>query len=134
MIPGRRRIESRTLKLQLASAGNLNAVTAYGEGFVAVNGARHSGSLIVLPERVLPWSATGFEAMTVAHIAEIAALAPEVVLLGTGARQRFPHPALLAPLAGARIGVEVMDTHAACRTYNILVSEGRKVAAALFVA
>ena len=56
------------------------------------------------------------------------------LLLGTGARQRFPHPSLLRPLASARIGFEVMDTHAACRTYSILVSEGRKVAAALFVA
>ena len=119
------------MKLQLASAGNLNAITAYGEGFIAVNGERHSGSLIVLPERVLPWDPTGFESMTEAHVAAIAALAPEVVLLGPGARQRFPHPSLLRPLADARIGVEVMDTHAACRTYNILVSEGRKVAAAL---
>ncbi len=129
-----RGLESRTLKLQLATTGNLNTITAYGEGFIAVNGERHAGSLVVLPERVLPWAAASFDEMTVDHVAEIAALAPEVVLLGTGTRQRFPHPSLLRPLTSARIGIEVMDTHAACRTYSILVSEGRKVAAALFVA
>ena len=61
------------------------------------------------------------------------ALDPEVVLLGTGSRQRFPHPRLSRPLADARIGLEVMSTAAACRTYNILMAEGRKVAAALLV-
>ena len=61
------------------------------------------------------------------------ALEPEIVLLGTGDRQHFPHPRLLAPLTERRIGVEVMDTRAACRTFNILVAEGRRVAAALVI-
>lgn len=109
-------------------------VSAYGPGFVIVNGARHTAPVIVLPDRVLPWELAGFEALAPAHAAALAALAPELVLLGTGPRQRFPHPALLQPLARARIGVEVMDTHAACRTYNILVAEGRRAAAALLPA
>lgn len=122
------------MKLQSDAAPGLNMVTAYGPGFVVVNGVRHTSPVIVLPERTLPWALAGFEALAEAHAAALAALAPEVVLLGTGARQRFPHPALLQPLARARIGVEVMDTHAACRTYNILVAEGRKAAAALLLA
>ena len=75
-----------------------------------------------------------FEALSAEHFEAIAALDPEVVLLGTGRVQRFPHPRLTTALSSRRIGIEAMDTGAACRTYNILMSEGRKVLAALITA
>jgi len=96
-----------------------------------VNGERRSSSLVVLPDRVEQWSAARFDTLTAEDFAFLKDLGAEIVLLGTGARQRFPHPRLTAALARERIGVEVMDLQAACRTYNILVAEERKVAAAL---
>ena len=122
------------MKLHASALGALHTFTGYGEGYVMVNGQRHEASLLVLPERLEPWPVTGFDALAEAHFARIAELRPEVVLLGTGSRLRFPHPRLLAPLARARIGVEVMDLQAACRTYNILMAEERNVAAALLFA
>jgi len=119
------------VKLHASAPTALNAFTGYGEGFVMLNGARIERSLLVLPERVVDWPVAGFAALAEAHFEAIAALGPEVVLLGTGGRLRFPHPRLTAPLARARIGLEVMDVQAACRTYNILMAEARVVAAAL---
>ncbi len=110
-----------------------NTFTGYGEGYVLVNGARHTANLIVLPDRLIAWQAAGFDALQPEDFVTLAGLGAEVVLLGTGARLRFPHPRLTQPLAAARIGLEIMDAQAACRTYNILVAESRKVAAALFV-
>ena len=75
----------------------------------------------------------GFDALAEADFERLLETSPEIVLLGTGATQRFPHPRLTAPLHRARVGLEVMDTRAACRTYNILVAEGRNVTAALIV-
>ena len=119
------------MKLQASAPTTQHRFTAYGEGYVLVNGARHEASVIVLPERIEPWAVAGFAALTEAHFAALAALKPEVVLLGTGARLRFPPPRLIAALARARIGLEVMDLQAACRTFNILAAEERHVAAAL---
>jgi uncharacterized protein len=119
------------VKFEREARAGVNLVTGYGEGYVLINGERHSRSLIVVPERVIAWEAASFEALVEAHFAGLAALEPEIVLLGTGPRLRFPHPRLTQPLTGARIGLEVMDVNAACRTYNILVSEDRRVAAAL---
>ena len=119
------------MKLHASSVSRLHAFTGYGEGYVLVNGQRRETSLLVTPERLLDWAPASFAGLDEAHFALIAELRPEVVLLGTGARQRFPHPRLTAPLARAGIGLEVMDVQAACRTYNILVAEERKVAAAL---
>ena len=119
------------MKFDRETRAGVNIVTGYGEGYVLINGARHSSSLIVVPDRVIAWEATRFEALIESHFAPLAALEPEIVLLGTGPRLRFPHPRLTQPLTGARIGLEVMDLNAACRTYNILVSENRRVAAAL---
>ena len=119
------------MKLHASAPTHLNTFTGYGEGFVQLNGERRESSLLVLPERVMDWPPASFEALAEAHFALIAELQPEVVLLGTGARLRFPHPRLTASLARAGIGLEVMDAHAACRTYNILVAEERVVAAAL---
>jgi uncharacterized protein len=119
------------VKLHATALSHRHAFTGYGEGYVLVNGARHAASLIVLPERLVPWPVRAFEDLAAEHFAQIAALAPEIVLLGTGSRLRFPHPRLAAALARARIGLEVMDVQAACRTYNILMAEERAVAAAL---
>ena len=122
------------MKLHVSGPVPHNTITGYGEGYVTVNGRRHESSLIVLPGEVLPWGATGFDALTPEHFSSLKDLRAEILLLGTGPKQRFPHPRLTAPLAAAGIGVEVMDLKAACRTYNILVAEERKVAAALLFA
>ena len=113
-----------------------NVVTACGPGWVRVGADEYRENVVLSPERVTTgFAPAGFDALTETDfaglLAEDPSNNPEIVLLGTGARQRFPHPRLLAPLAAARVGVEVMDTPAACRTYNILVAEGRRVAAAL---
>ena len=119
------------MKLHRSTASGVNVVTAYGEDYVVVNQERHESNLIVLPDRVLPWRAQSFAALGAEDFAPLAALEVEIVLLGTGPRLRFPHPTLTRGLAEAGVGLEVMDLRAACRTYNILVAEERKVAAAL---
>jgi uncharacterized protein len=99
---------------------------------VRVGQTEHRGNLVLLPDAVIEgWAPAGFAALTESDFASLLAHAPELVLLGTGARQRFPHPQLLRALSAAHVGVESMDTRAACRTFNILVAEGRRVAAAL---
>ena len=123
-----------SVKIARDSTEGRNAFTGYGEGYVEVNRARHSASLVVAPGRLITdWPAASVDAITADHLAAIVELAPEVVLLGTGRQFRFPEAAVLAPLYKAGIGVEVMDTPAACRTYNILLGEGRNVVAALIV-
>jgi len=120
-----------SVKLHSSGPTGQNTFTGYGEGYVLVNGVRHASSVIVLADRVLPWSAQGLERLAPEHFAELAALGVEVVLLGTGATLRFPRPRLTRALLEAGVGLEVMDTQAACRTYNILAAEERRVAAAL---
>lgn len=119
------------MKFNLDDPAGLNAFTGYAQDCVFVNGVRHASNVIVMPERIVAWSAAGFESLALEDFEALARLPLEVVLLGTGGRLRFPHPRLTQPLAAARIGLEVMDLHAACRTYNILMAESRKVAAAL---
>ncbi len=121
------------MKLHLAGGAGLHLFNGYGAGYVVVNGVRHERSLVVLPDAVDPWAAVSFESLTAEHFAPLAGRGLEVLVLGTGARLRFPRPAILAPLTNAGLGVEVMDTQAACRTYNILVGEGRRAAAAVIV-
>lgn len=111
-----------------------NTFTGYGEGYVLVNGERRDSSLVVMRDRIVDWRPEAFDALTQEDFSFVWDLQPEILLLGTGPRQRFPHPRLTAALLRARIGVEVMDLQAACRTYNILVAEERKVAAALLFA
>lgn len=122
------------MKFEREQPDGRNAFTGYGEGYVEVNRRRHQASLVVSGESLITdWPVADVEGLAADHMAAILALKPEVVLLGTGAKLRFPSPALLAPLYKAGIGVEVMDTPAACRTYNILQGEGRNVLAALIV-
>ena len=111
-----------------------NRFTGYGEGYVEVNRARHAQSLVVGSDQLLvDWPAPSVQLLNADHIAALVALSPEILLLGTGATFAFPEPALLAPLYKAGVGVEVMDTPAACRTFNILLAEGRNVIAAVIV-
>ena len=122
------------MKIAQDQLAGKNAVTGYGEGWVEVNRTRHRASLVVSAERlVTDWPAASIEALVPDHLAAIVEMRPEIVLLGTGPAFHFPEAALLAPLYKAGIGVEVMDTPAACRTYNILMGEGRNVVAALIV-
>ncbi|OGA62059.1 MAG: hypothetical protein A3F77_11120 [Betaproteobacteria bacterium RIFCSPLOWO2_12_FULL_67_28] len=122
------------MKLHRSDAIGKNAITGYGEGYVLVNQARHERALVVLPDQlVTDWAASTFEALTADHLAVLLPLDAEIILLGTGPTLRFPKAEIMAPLIRARVGYEVMDVQAACRTYNILVSEERKVAAALLL-
>lgn len=121
------------MKLRLDSGSAQNVITACGDGYVEINKtSRYECGLIVLAEQVIEnWVPGGVAELRVEDLSQVVALSPAIVLLGTGSRQRFPSPAVLRPLIDANIGYEVMDIGAACRTYNLLASEGRKVAAAL---
>lgn len=143
------------LKLHTEPASALNTVTAYGDGYIEVNQVRFSHAVAFGPEGpVAEWPVDSADQITSALLRQAAGLpeaasdplafldepatapalppnAPEVLLIGTGARQRFLRPEVLRPLLGGGIGIEVMDTQAAARTYNILMSEGRRVVVAL---
>ncbi len=125
------------MKLHTSRPAGINTFTGYGEGFVLVNGQRLDHSVIVLPDRLIEGWAGSFETLTAAELASLAELGSEVVLLGTGSLLRFPAPQMMREaqpaLARAGLGLEVMDVKAACRTYNILIAEERKVAAALLL-
>jgi uncharacterized protein len=109
-------------------------VTGLGDGWIKVGTTEYRANVVLTPQGVEPGFAPGgFDALDAPDFARLLQYEPEVVLLGTGARQRFPHPRLTDPLASAHVGVEVMDTRAACRTFNILMGEGRRVVAALIV-
>ena len=120
------------MKMRADRMEGQNAIARHGPDGVVVGGGQYTESVVVPWQgSVLPWQVATFDALTAEHFARIAALAPELVIFGSGPRIRFPSPALLRPLIDARIGVETMDTAAACRTYNVLVAEGRSVVAAL---
>jgi uncharacterized protein len=111
-----------------------NVFTGHGDGYVRIGETDYRENLLVTPEQLIGgWAPSGFDALTESDFAALAALKPEVALFGTGATMRFPHPRLTRALTEGRIGLEVMDTPAACRTYNILAAEGRRVAAAILV-
>ncbi|MES2037495.1 MAG: Mth938-like domain-containing protein [Pseudomonadota bacterium] len=122
------------MKLHSTPTQQYQTITAYEKDSVEINAITYTHSLIVLPEtKPQQWSATSFEQLNNDDFAQIEATVPDVVILGTGNKQRFVHPKLTAALAAKRIGVECMDNQAACRTYNILMAEGRKVALALIM-
>jgi uncharacterized protein len=122
------------MKLQADTHGGQFFITGHGGGWLAINGQRYQRSLLLLPDRIdTDWGPSRIEDLTAEHLANLAALAGHVVLLGTGARQHFPPAAILRPLLAAQIGVEIMTTSAACRTYNVLVADDRAVAAALII-
>ena len=122
------------MKFEREQTSGKNAFTGYGSGYVEVNKARHAASLVVSGDRIVTdWPVQAVRELSGDHIAVILELGPEIVIIGTGARLEFPERALLAPLQAAGVGVEVMDTQAACRTYNLLLAEGRNVVAALIL-
>lgn len=122
------------MKLHLSEFSDQNVITGYGNDYVAINQIRYENSLIVLPDHIIEnWQAKTFEQMEAEHFACLTPFQPEIVLLGTGASLQFPHHTLMQALNQSGVGIEVMDTHATCRTYNILVDEGRRVAAALLI-
>jgi uncharacterized protein len=111
-----------------------NVIQALGTDWVRIGETEYRQNLVVTPDAVaMGWAPAGFASLTEADFAGLLQHRPELVLLGTGAAQRFPHPRLLRALSEARVGVEVMDTRAACRTFNILIAEDRRVVAALVV-
>jgi len=122
------------MKFHLAQAPGQNLFTGYGPGYVVINAVRYENHLLVTSDRVMMWDISGFDALEAAHAEQFLALQPEIVVLGTGATLRFPHPELSRRLAAAGIGFEVMDSKAACRTYNVLMAEGRRVLAAILIA
>lgn len=122
------------MKLHRETAPALNTFTGYGSGYVMVNELRFETSVVVLPDRIISdWAATTFDALAPEHLAVLADLGCEIILLGTGTQLRFPRPEIMRGLEQSRVGLEVMDVQAACRTYNILLAEKRNVAAALLL-
>ena len=122
------------MKLHLAQNAGLLAFSSHGPGYVSVNGTRYEGSVLVCGRDVYPdWAPDGFEGLDATQFERLANTGAEIVLFGSGDRQRFPRPELLKPLIAKGIGLEVMDTKAACRTYNILVAEGRLVACGIII-
>jgi uncharacterized protein len=122
------------MKFQLDTPQGGNVISRHDTQGVWVNGRAHTTSLLV-PWRgeVQAWAPSRFEELAAAHFEAIRGLQPELVVFGSGARLRFPPPGLWRALVEARIGFEVMDIGAACRTYNVLASEGRNVLAALLI-
>ncbi len=122
------------MRFSLDADPNRYSIRSYGPGWITVNEQTVHHGVIVTPEQlILDWPPQTFAELVEAHFAIIAALEPEIVLLGTGSRQRFPHPRFTQVLSARGVGLEVMDTAAACRTYNVIMLEGRKVAAALLL-
>jgi uncharacterized protein len=122
------------MKLHPDAQSSLNTVTAYGETFIDINAQRFESSILVQPEgniEALPHRA--FPELDEPFFAKLAESQPELVILGTGKKQRFPHPKLTHSLIDQRIGLESMTTAAAVRTYNILMAEGRKVLGAFLI-
>ena len=110
------------MKLQADRIEGQNAIARHGPDGVIVNGIEHRSSVVVpWHGAVLPWPVHDFASLTAAHFDALAALAPELVVFGSGSRIRFPSPLWTRALIERRIGVETMDTAAACRTYNVLL-------------
>jgi uncharacterized protein len=121
------------MKLQ-PDQSDAQTISGYGPGWVGVNGEKITSSVIIGSRgQRIAWQAARFEDLGAEHFATLAGLEAEVVIFGSGARIRFPQAAWLRPLMDARVGIETMDTAAACRTYNILAQEGRNVACALLL-
>ncbi len=122
------------MALHLLTGGNRNLFTGHGEGYVAINDKRFEHAVVVMAGAVrTDWTATDFASLDAAHFNYFLELKPDVLLFGTGAKQQFARPELYRELIRAGIGIEFMNTPAACRTYNILAAEERKVIAAVLV-
>ncbi|MCH7344043.1 Mth938-like domain-containing protein [Pelomonas sp. CA6] len=122
------------MKFQLDEPQGGNSISRHDAQTVWVNGQAHARSVLVPWQgEVQAWDVQRLEDLGEQHFAQILALKPELVVFGSGAKLRFVHPRLYRALIDARIGMDTMDTAAACRTYNVLASEGRSVLAALLI-
>jgi uncharacterized protein len=122
------------VKLQPDPQSALNTVTRYEDDHIEINAVKFNHSLLVMPEgKIETWAVYSFEDLLESHFLQISEKRPELVIFGSGSKIRFPNPTLLKPILQLRIGIETMDTQAACRTYNILMGEGRKVLGAFLI-
>lgn len=122
------------MKFTLESPSQINLIRGYSSQEIRIGEQRLQASCIVSADTLIKdWQPSSFAELAPAHLDAILALKPEVVLLGTGPTQRFPPPAIRSILASRGVGLEAMDLGAACRTFNILVQEERRVVAALFL-
>ena len=122
------------MKLQSDPHSGANTITGYGDGYVEINKIPYAHAVLLSSDgAITDWSVQTFDNLEASHFSQMVDLKPELILIGTGSRQRFPKPELLKALIEAKIGFEIMDSQAACRTYNILVGEGRQVLLALIV-
>ena len=122
------------MKLQSDPHSGANTITGYGDGYVEINQTPYAHAVLLSSDGAISeWPVQSFEGLDASHFAQMVDLKPELILIGTGNKQRFPKPELLKSLILANIGFEIMASQAACRTYNILVGEGRQVLLALIV-
>ncbi|WP_114637192.1 Mth938-like domain-containing protein [Polynucleobacter necessarius] len=122
------------MKLQSDLHSGANTITGYGDGYVEINKAPYAHAVLLSSDGAISeWPVQAFDDLEPNHFAQMVDLKPELILIGTGSRQRFPKPELLKALIEAKIGFEIMDSQAACRTYSILVGEGRQALLALIV-
>lgn len=121
------------MKLNLATPDGIYTVTGYGPGYLAINGVRHEQPLLLRPDAPpAPWPAANLQ-LSAEALALLTDGTPEIIILGTGTHQQFLGPETFRTLAAAGIGAECMSTAAACRTYNLLAAEGRRVIAAMLL-
>ncbi len=122
------------MKFHLTQSNGKQLITGYSEEWVAINNKKYFDNLIVTPDEVLEnWEVKDFDSLQIQSFQSLQIIKPELVLLGTGSIHRFIHPRIISALTASNIPVECMKTNAACRTYNILMAEGRLVAAALIL-
>jgi uncharacterized protein len=121
------------MRLSLDLDDAVNMIRSYQAGTITIGQQEISRSVLLSASECSDWPPSQFDQLQAEHFISLIDREPEMVILGTGATQRFPHPNVLRPLLEHGIGVEVMDTGAACRTYNVVVAEGRRVIAALLM-
>ncbi len=121
------------MQLNLESSTAKYQIKQYATGCVTVNEQEYTHPLLIMPEYLAPWTVANLAAITAQHIAELCQLQPSLIIIGVGEQQAFLPTEVLQPARDRGIGVEIMTTAAACRTYTILVSEHRNVLAALII-
>jgi hypothetical protein len=122
------------VKLQSDPHSGSNAITGYGDGYVEINKIPYNHAVLISSDGAISaWPIKAFKDLETSHFEQMATLKPELIIIGTGNKQHFPKPELMKSLISAKIGFEIMNSQAACRTYNILVGEGRQVLLALIV-
>lgn len=119
------------MKIHQDTSTEQHLFTGYGSDYVMVDKVRYDYPLLVEPGNIQQWHVIGFDTLTRQDFEALESYAPEVIIFGTGENLKFPHPSLISPLLTKGIGVECMNTGAACRTFNILCAEGRQVLAAI---